>query len=286
MAQDRLARLHRLILAAAAAAFVLLAAPAHAGSPGSASDADAGADEPPAPVVKALYEADDIRTLGRMPLNMLEGVVGVWNPDNLTPLLIGSVTASSASYLDRTVQASLSSPNGGFGTFAETGGGPIISTSVVGGLFVWGRLDHVHPRWRAATYDMLDASLVNLLYTEAIKATTHRERPDGADNKSFPSGHASNAFALATCFERHYGWRVSLPAYLAASAVAASRLQRNKHFLSDVTAGAALGYVIGRTVARVNGRPLHPEEKRGASLVLRPLLGRRSGGLEVSVAFR
>lgn len=269
---------------ALAAAVALLAARAHADSPDPAAG-EPQADKPPETVVKALYEADPYRTLGRLPLNMLEGVVGVWNPDNLTPLMIGSFAASSTSFLDHTVQRSLSSPDAGFGTFAETGGGPIISTSVVAGLFVWGRLDHAHPRWRAATYDMLDAAFVNLLYTEAIKAAVHRERPDGSDRKSFPSGHASNAFALATCFERHYGWRVSLPAYLVASAVAASRLQRNKHYLSDVTAGAALGYIVGRTVARVNGRPLHPEEKRGASLVLRPLLGRRSGGLEASLVF-
>jgi membrane-associated phospholipid phosphatase len=284
MARDRLADLRGLVLAGPCV--LLLAGPAGAALPGAPGETGPGDDEPPAPVVKALYAADDIRTLGRLPLNMLEGVVGTWHTDNLNPLLIGSFAASSTSFLDRTVQASLSSPNGGFGTFAETGGGPIISTSVVAGLFLWGRLDHTHPRWRATTYDMLDAALVNLLYTEAIKAAVHRERPDGSDRKSFPSGHASNAFAIATCFERHYGWRVSLPAYLVASAVAASRLQRNKHYLSDVTAGAALGYIVGRTVARVNGRPLHPEEKRGASVVLRPLLGRRSGGLEASIVFR
>ena len=51
------------------------------------------------------------------------------------------------------------------------------------------------------------------------------------------SGHSSNAFALATCFERHYGWKVSLPAYLLASAVAASRLQRNAHFSATWWAG-------------------------------------------------
>lgn len=273
-----------------AAALLLPPAALHAHDDGEPAPAPAAPlqqtpPEPPPELVKALYADDGVRTFGRMPLNMLEGVAGAWSSDNLNPLLIGTVTAASASYFDQAVQASLSSPDAGFGTFAETGGGPIISTSVVAGLFLWGRLDHHHPRWRATTYDMLDAAAVNVLYTEALKAAARRERPNGQDRKSFPSGHASNAFALATCFERHYGWRVSLPAYLVASAVAASRLQRNKHYLSDVVSGAVIGYIVGRTVARVNGRPLHPEEKRGATLVLQPLLGRRAGGLALSVVF-
>ena len=233
--------------------------------------------------VEARYAHDQVRTMARLPGNLLRGMAGVWHPDNLTPALIGSVATSSALYLDTSVQHAVSSPDSLFGRVGETGFGPVISSSVVAGLFLSGRLDHRHTRWRAVTYDMLDASLVNLAYSETLKTVVGRERPNGVDDKSFPSGHASNAFALATCFERHYGWKISLPAYLVASAVAASRLQRNAHYLSDVVGGATLGYVVGRTVARVNGRPLHPEEKR--SLTLAPLVGGGSRGLELTLAF-
>jgi membrane-associated phospholipid phosphatase len=254
------------------------------GRAGSAGPDPRPSDEPPAAVVKALYADDGVRTGGHLAGNVLRGAVGVFHVDNLVPALIGSFVSANASFLDSRIQSALSNPDAGFGTFAETGGGPIISSSVVAALFVSGRLDKHHPRWRAATYDMLDASIVNLAYTETMKRLVGRERPNGEDNKSFPSGHASNAFALATCFERHYGWRVSVPAYLVASAVGISRLQRNKHYASDVAAGAALGYVVGRTVARVNGRPLHPEEKRGA-LALQPILGRRAAGVALSYVF-
>jgi hypothetical protein len=234
--------------------------------------------------VEQRYAQDEVRTVGQLPGNIVRGAVGVWNGDNITPALLGAVASGAASYADHDVANGISSPNKIFGRFIETGAGPIISSSVVAALFASGRLDHRHKRWRAVTYDMLDASLVNLAYTEALKRAFGRERPNKVDNKSLPSGHASNAFALATCFERHYGWRVSLPAYLIASAVAASRLQRNAHWLSDVVGGATVGYVVGRSVARVNGRPLHPEEK-AKNVQLSPLVGSGVRGLMVSVVF-
>jgi len=223
--------------------------------------------------------------VAKLPANVLAGLAGVWHADNFTPLLVGAVTTSSAGYLDRDIERAISSPGSRFGTLAETSGGPVASGAFVLGLFALGRIGARHERFRAATYDMLDASVVNLAYTELLKKTIHRERPNGEDRQSFPSGHASNAFALASCVERHYGWKVSLPAYLVASAVGVSRLQRNKHHLSDVTAGAALGYVVGRTVARVNGRPTEDGQKRGAQLRLQPLVGRQARGLAVSLAF-
>ena len=74
-----------------------------------------------------------------------------------------------------------------------------------------------------------------------------------------------------------------MPAYVLASAVAVSRIQLDKHYLSDVVAGAALGYIVGRTVVRVNSAPL---DKRGGVVVsVTPLLGRQTRGLMVAVVF-
>jgi hypothetical protein len=55
-------------------------------------------------------------------------------------------------------------------------------------------------------------------------------------------------FATATVLQRRYGWKVGIPAYGFAAYVAASRLSENKHFLSDVILGAAIGIMGGRTV--------------------------------------
>jgi membrane-associated phospholipid phosphatase len=48
--------------------------------------------------------------------------------------------------------------------------------------------------------------------------------------------------------QRHYGWKVGVPAYAIASYIAASRLSNARHYLSDVLVGAAVGIIVGRTV--------------------------------------
>jgi len=67
-----------------------------------------------------------------------------------------------------------------------------------------------------------------------------KEGPDG-DGHSFPSGHATLAFAGAGFAQRRYGWRYGLPAYLAATFVGWSRIDADRHEVEDVVAGAAVG---------------------------------------------
>ena len=54
--------------------------------------------------------------------------------------------------------------------------------------------------------------------------------------------------------------------------------------MSDVVAGAALGYIVGRTVVRVNGRPLEPGSGH-LSLSVTPIVARHARGLQMSVVF-
>jgi membrane-associated phospholipid phosphatase len=95
--------------------------------------------------------------------------------------------------------------------------------------------------------DLARAQIVSQATTQGIKYIAGRTRPDGT-GRSFPSGHTSSAFATATVLQRHYGWKVGIPAYALAGYVGASRLNANKHYLSDVAFGAALGIIAGRTV--------------------------------------
>jgi hypothetical protein len=68
------------------------------------------------------------------------------------------------------------------------------------------------------------------------------------------------------------------------SAAPPSRIDQDKHWMSDVVAGAALGYIVGRTVVRVNGRPL---ESGGSQVTLSvsPIVARHARGLQMSVVF-
>lgn len=83
------------------------------------------------------------------------------------------------------------------------------------------------------------AAIVN-----GIKYTVSRPRPDGSRNNSFPSGHTATAFMTATLLHKEYGWKspwFSIGGYTAAAVTGVSRLLNNKHWMSDVMAGAAIG---------------------------------------------
>lgn len=60
-------------------------------------------------------------------------------------------------------------------------------------------------------------------------------------SRSFPSGHTSTSFASAEFMRKRYGWAYGIPAYLAATFVAHSRVESRQHYPRDVVAGAAIG---------------------------------------------
>ncbi len=76
-----------------------------------------------------------------------------------------------------------------------------------------------------------------------LKYTVRRPRPKGAHN-SFPSGHTATAFMTATLLHKEYGWRspwFSIGAYTVATTTAVSRIMNNKHWMTDLVGGAAIG---------------------------------------------
>jgi membrane-associated phospholipid phosphatase len=248
--------------------------------------AEAGVAGPPAPRPAAAPSAlatpsDGARTMRRLPANLGRGLIGVVSPDNLGPLLVGGMAASTASLLDDDARQELTGQLEWSEEF-ETAGGPVWSTLFVAGMFGAGRFAAPGGRFRAMTYDMLDAAVVSAVWSGAVKVVVGRERPDGSDDNSFPSGHTSNAFAMATVFERHYGWKLAVPAYALAGLMGVSRLNEDRHWLSDVVAGATIGYVVGRTVARVNGRD---PDRAGVALAVGPILAPHTRGLQVSGTF-
>jgi membrane-associated phospholipid phosphatase len=84
---------------------------------------------------------------------------------------------------------------------------------------------------------------VTLGATEVLKRATHVERPDRSDDLSFPSGHASHAFAAATYMHRRHGLEQAWPWYAAASYVGWTRVHANRHRWVDMAGSAALAGV-------------------------------------------
>jgi PAP2 superfamily len=114
--------------------------------------------------------------------------------------------------------------------------------------------------------------LTSLADKLVLKNVFGRERPGvsngetvfrpGSGNDSFPSGHATQAFSIASVVAmRSRGWIVPTLAYTAATFVAFDRVNDRAHFPSDVVAGAALGLATGRFIvgrherAAGEGRP-------------------------------
>ncbi len=117
--------------------------------------------------------------------------------------------------------------------------------------------------------DLTRAVIVSQTLTQAVKVTVRRDRPTG-ECCAFPSGHASATFATAAVLERHLGYRGAWPTWLIAAYVSASRLHDNRHFLSDVLFGGALGVASGWTVVGRHGRSeyaLIPSATRGGMMV-------------------
>ncbi|HEY7412354.1 MAG TPA: phosphatase PAP2 family protein [Vicinamibacteria bacterium] len=244
--------------------------------------------EPPAPVVKGLdgfgqTGLDDRRTLSRFGANLVHGAKGVMGRDNLVPLAVGTALFAGTSLLDDSAQSMLASRFPDAGNAGARMGSLSVVAGVTAGLFVVGQASG--GRLKAATYDVAQAALINGAYTFALKSLAGRTRPDGSDRLSFPSGHTSNAFATATVLHRHYGAKVGVPAFALAGFVGLSRVERDRHHLSDVAFGAALGVLVGRTVVRVNSSPL--DDRAGFELRLAPSTDLRGtgAGLALSASF-
>ena len=270
---------HRAFLAAIAVGLLGTAGTARAGL---AQDPVPGGQQAPSVAAPSPTRDDGRRTIRRFPANLLRGTVGIFSTDNIKPLLIGGGVTGIGAIFDDDVATAIADPSNGFGTSFEKGAEPAVIGGVVAVLFAAGRTSDAG-RFRATTYDWMHAFLINAGYTVLVKEVVRRERPNGEDQLSFPSGHASNAFALAAVAQGHYGWKEGVPAYALAGLIAVSRLQRNAHYLSDVLAGATLGYIVGRTVVRVNGQAL--DSPRRAQFSLSPVVTRRSRALVAGVTF-
>jgi membrane-associated phospholipid phosphatase len=95
--------------------------------------------------------------------------------------------------------------------------------------------------------DLIEAQLLSEATTQLIKQIVRRERPDNS-GFGFPSGHAALTMASATVLQQHLGWKAAVPTYTIAAYVSVSRLHDNRHYISDVVAGATEGIIIGRAV--------------------------------------
>jgi len=111
--------------------------------------------------------------------------------------------------------------------------------------------------------------------TFVLKELIHERRPDGSDDRSFPSGHTSVSFAAAANLEKRYGWHAGLPAFLVASFVGLARVEASKHYVHDVLAGAAIGTLSGALLT----------SRRDDTVRLTPWSAQGGGGVNLAMRF-
>jgi membrane-associated phospholipid phosphatase len=169
--------------------------------------------------------------------------------------------------------------------------GTYYGWAVVGAYGVVGFVFHDQEA-KDTAFDAAMSALLSGAMTDGLKIIVGRARPEqnlgaahfdpfGGD-KSFPSGHATMAFAVGSVIAAHsdQAW-VKASAYSIASLVAFSRVYHDAHWSSDVAAGALIGTVVGETIVRFNrilrtrggkvsayAAPVLGDNRRGAVLVL------------------
>lgn len=98
------------------------------------------------------------------------------------------------------------------------------------------------------------SSIIMTGFVKSLKPIVHELRPDGSAYNSFPSGHTATAFAAAEWLRAEYSqtspW-IGVAGYAAASSVGVLRIYNNRHWVSDVVAGAAIGFLSTRIAYEV-----------------------------------
>ncbi len=135
----------------------------------------------------------------------------------------------------------------------KTMGLPLLGAS----LLTWG-IGASNESWDNAEFTgqlLTEGLLITYGITGILKLGVARERPDGSNTLSFPSGHTSGTSCVAVILWDRYGAGAGIPAALIAVFAGLSRITLGKHYPSDVFAGATVGVISGLAVVNAHKIP-------------------------------
>jgi membrane-associated phospholipid phosphatase len=210
-------------------------------------------DPEPLPALKTGTPAT-YTSLKRFPQNLGGNFLALFSKKSILPLVIGGAASGIVAPFDDEIKDRWEAygESSTFGKIGSVIGGPAVVIPTVTGLLIGGFYSK-NDRFHSFSYALAQGTVINEGVVTGLKIAVGRARPDGSDNRSFPSGHAATSFMIATVMERYYGRTAGIIGYSAATFIAVSRARENKHWASDLTAGATLGYIVGSSVCRRTG---------------------------------
>jgi hypothetical protein len=226
----------------------------------------------------------DVREVIRSPEHWHRGDWALFGAEVAAVIGVGAVDESLQRDVRRPKSSFADNLGKDFRTFGNYG-----SFEVLGGFYLGGLLAH-DKRAQETTLDGLFASgIAGGLVSPFLKLVIGRNRPNANKGAydfhpfslkvSFPSGEATQAFAVAAVISTQYPnpWVEAL-SYTTAAITAWGRIRQNGHWASDSLAGALIGFHIGRTVVHIN-------QRLRARIAFAPLIAPGVHGATMTAAF-
>lgn len=215
-----------------------------------------------------------------------------WEKDDWRDFGIATLAvAGTAAVIDQPVRRAMLRHHGSNGYVQEINRlGAEYSLGVLGGFYVAGTVLDNDTAVSVAQDGLAASIIASGIVTPALKFTIGRSRPNQnagrydfhpfSGSASFPSGHATQAFAVASVVSAHYdNLLVKIAAYGLATGVGVARTYYDAHYTSDVVAGAIIGTLVGHAVVGQNRR------LRSGKLALLPMVGPDTVGVRLAGRF-
>ncbi len=203
----------------------------------------------------------DVREVFRSPENWHRGEWALFGTEVAAVVAVGAFDESLQRDVRRSTSSSEDKLAKDFRTFGNYG-----SFEVLGGFYLAGLFAHDKKAQETCLDGLFASGIAGGLVSPFLKLAVGRNRPNadkgaysfhpfGIHQVSFPSGEATQAFAVASVISTQYpNPVVEFLSYATATLTAWGRVRENGHWVSDTLAGAFIGFHIGRRVVHINQR--------------------------------
>jgi hypothetical protein len=173
------------------------------------------------------------------------------NKESIIALGISAATAAAVYTQDNKIDDywDAEEPLGDSSVIGDVWGEGYIQAAACLGMYGWAWKKNDQEMATTAEV-MTEAMLIQSLVINGLKPIVGRERPEGQDYKSFPSGHTGAAFCMAAVLDHRMGHKWGIPLYALALFTGLSRMEDRMHYASDVVMGAAIATIVGYQTSR------------------------------------